>query len=110
MGDLFRQLAHFIIENQVYLTKTSFEGKWIYMSYGEMANHLIYEKTPGTSVDLIIVTASVMLDIPILMVWLTQHKVLETGHVYYKFHEIHTTKTDEHLATSKHNFPCVQWD
>ena len=43
-----------------------------------------------------------MLDIPILMVRPTQHKVVETGRVYYEFHEIRALMSEQHLPVHKH--------
>ena len=89
VGDFSKQLAHFVVENRIYLAKTlSLHLRKMDMSYADMANHLIEEKSPGTSVDFVVAVASVMLDIPILMVRPTQHKVVETGRVYYEFHKI----------------------
>ena len=72
------------------------------MSYADMACRLIEEKSPGTSVDFVVAAASVMLDIPILMVRPTQHKVLETGRVYYEFHEIRPLQSEQYLPAHKH--------
>ena len=80
VGDFSKQLAHFVVENHIYLSKTlSLHLRKMDMSYADMANRLIEEKSPGTLVDFVVAAASVMLDIPILMVRPTQHKVVETG-------------------------------
>ena len=103
VGDFSKQLAHFVVENRIYLSKTlSLHLRKMDMSYADMANRLIQEKSPGTSVDFVVAAASVMLDIPILMVRPTQHKVVETGRVYYEFHEIRAMMSEQHLPVHKH--------
>ena len=67
-----------------------------------MSMHLYDEKELGNCTDFIVAAAGVMLDIPILMVRPTQHKVMETGCVYYEFHEIKMHEQDEHLPANLH--------
>ena len=67
-----------------------------------MSMHLYDEKELGNCIDFVVAAAGVMLDIPILMVWPTQHKVMETGRVYYEFHEIKMREQDEHLPANLH--------
>ena len=103
VGDFSKQLAHFVVENCIYLAETlSVHLHKMDMSYVDMADRLIEERSPGTSVDFVVAAASVMLDIPILMVRPTQHKVVKTGRVYYEFHEIRAMKSEQHLPVHKH--------
>ena len=67
-----------------------------------MSMHLYEEKELRNCIDFVVAMVGVMLDIPILMVRPTQHKVMETGHVYYEFHEIKMREEDEHLPANLH--------
>ena len=78
--------------------------KW--MSYKDMSMHLYDEKELGNCIDFVAM-APVMLDIPIPMVQPTQHKVIETGPVYYEFHEIKMREEDEHLPANLHKIQLM---
>ena len=65
------------------------------------------QKELGNCIDFVVAAAGVMLDIPILMVPPTQHKVLDTGRVYYKFHEIKMREQDKHLPAHLHKIWLV---
>ena len=67
-----------------------------------MSMHLYDEKELGNCIDFVVAAAGVMLDIPILMVRPTQHKVMETGRVYYEFHKIKMREEDKHLPAHLH--------
>ena len=67
-----------------------------------MLMHLYDEKELRNCIDFVVAAAGVMLDIPILMVRPTQHKVMDTGHVYYEFHKIKMREKDEHLPAHLH--------
>ena len=96
-----KQLLHFIVENRVYLKeKLDIHLRKMTVSYKDMSMRLHDEKELGNCIDFIVAAVGVMLDIPILMVQPTQHKVLETGCVYYEFHKIKMREEDKHLPAS----------
>ena len=98
-----KQLLYFIVENCVYLKeKLDIHLRKMNVSYKDMSMHLYEEKELGNCIDFVVAMVGVMLDIPILMVRPTQHKVMETGHVYYEFHEIKMREEDEHLPANLH--------
>ena len=76
-----------------------------------MSMHLYDEKELENCIDFVVAVAGVMLDIPILMVQPTQHKVMDTGRVYYEFHKIKMREQDEHLPAHLHKiwlmFNCI---
>ena len=67
-----------------------------------MSMHLYDEKELRNCIDFVVAAAGVMLDILILMVRPKQHKVMETGHVYYEIYEIKMCEEDEHLPANLH--------
>ena len=80
------------------------------MSPKDMSMHLYDEKELGNCINFVVAVAGVMLDIPILMVRPTQHKVLDTGRVYYEFHEIKMREQRQTFAsTFAQNLVNVQW-
>ena len=98
-----KQLLHFIVANCVYLKeKLDIHLRKMNVSYKDMSMHLYDEKELGNCINFVVAAAGVMLDIPILMVRPTQHKVMDTGHVYYEFHEIKMHEQDEHLPAHLH--------
>ena len=98
-----KQLLYFIVENHVYLKeKLDIHLQKMNVSYKDMSMRLYDEKELGNSIDSVVVAVGVMLDIPILMVWPTQHKVMETGCVYYEFHEIKMCEEDKQLPANLH--------
>ena len=98
-----KQLLHFIVVNCVYLKeKLDIHLRKMNVSYKDMSMCLYDEKELGNCINFVVAVAGVMLDIPILMVQPTQHKVMDTGCVYYEFHEIKMREQDEHLPAHLH--------
>ena len=90
-------------KNHIYLKeKLDIHLRKMNVSYKDMSMHLYDEKELRNCIDFVVAAAGVMLDILILMVWPTQHKVMETGRVYYEFHEIKMREEDEHLPANLH--------
>ena len=103
-----KQLLHFIIVNHVYLKeKLDIHLRKMNVSYKDMSMRLYDQKELGNCIDFVVAAAGVMLDIPILMVQPTQHKVLDTDRVYYKFHEIKMREQDKHLPAHLHKIWLV---
>ena len=101
--NFLKQLLHFIVENCIYLKeKLDIHLRKMNVSYKDMSMLLYDEKELGKCIDFVVAVAGVMLDISILIVQPTQHKVMETGHVYYEFHEIKMCEEDKHLPANLH--------
>ena len=109
---LWYKVRNFIVANHVYLKeKFDIHLRKMNVSYKDMSMRLYDEKELRNCINFVVAVAGVMLDIPILMVRPTQHKVMDTGHVYYEFHEIKMHEQDEHLPAHLHKirlmFNCI---